>query len=219
MTSGVTALVFKPSEEGEPALPDLQVRCHSSSAPNYIAMEVDHSPWSFAPDRSSMEELVFTFEGLYQGLTRMASSVSSSSAPRRRRHAWLAVAGVCALLLALGGLYFIAAEPGGTAPLMEASTVATPCPVATEMEVSASDISFASTQDGGPVVPSRPMPKLPYKGQRRPPCVPEVEVEIIGACWIPHKLEAPCPKELHEHQGKCYVPNMVAPAPPSSLGK
>ncbi|HLM48191.1 MAG TPA: hypothetical protein VK458_30280 [Myxococcaceae bacterium] len=48
--------------------------------------------------------------------------------------------------------------------------------------------------------------------------MPHIEVKLIGGCWGPHELKAPCPGSLHEHQGECYVPMFSAKPPPSSLG-
>jgi hypothetical protein len=66
---------------------------------------------------------------------------------------------------------------------------------------------------------ARPLPKEPFKGQKRPPCTRYAEVELVGACWAPHKLKAPCPETLFEHQGECYLPSFSAKPPPSSLGQ
>jgi hypothetical protein len=75
------------------------------------------------------------------------------------------------------------------------------------------------TADAGQSVIARPLPKEPFKGQKRPPCHRYAEVELIGACWMPHELKAPCPDVLYEHQGKCYSPTLAAKPPPSSLGQ
>jgi hypothetical protein len=60
---------------------------------------------------------------------------------------------------------------------------------------------------------------VPAVAQRRPPCKPRVEVEIMGACWVPHELKAPCPEELYEYQGKCYTTSMQTPRTPQSIGE
>jgi hypothetical protein len=73
--------------------------------------------------------------------------------------------------------------------------------------------------DGGPSVLARPFPPKPYKGQRRPPCKPRVEVELMGACWVPHKLTAPCPEDLYEHKGECFTASMASPPLPRSIGQ
>lgn len=65
---------------------------------------------------------------------------------------------------------------------------------------------------------ARPLPREPFKGQKRPPCTRYAEVEWVGACWLPHELKAPCPDVLYEDQGKCDSPAFSARPPPSSLG-
>ena len=79
--------------------------------------------------------------------------------------------------------------------------------------------SLVDTLTQGETVLARPRPREPFKGQKRPPCTRYAEVEIIGACWTPHELKAPCPDVLYEHQGKCYVPAFSAKPPPQSLGQ
>jgi hypothetical protein len=64
---------------------------------------------------------------------------------------------------------------------------------------------------------ARPLPSEPFKGQKRPPCTRYVQVELVGACWGPHELKAPCPDELYEHKGKCYLPILASKPPPQSL--
>ncbi len=51
------------------------------------------------------------------------------------------------------------------------------------------------------------------------PCTRYTEVELVGACWAPHEIKAPCPEDLFEHQGKCYMPTFSAKPPPSALGQ
>ncbi len=75
-----------------------------------------------------------------------------------------------------------------------------------------------TTPQGQPVL-ARPLPKEPFKGQKRPPCTRYTEVELVGACWAPHKLKAPCPEDLFEYQGECFMPTFSAKPPPSSLGQ
>ncbi|WP_245815021.1 hypothetical protein [Cystobacter ferrugineus] len=78
---------------------------------------------------------------------------------------------------------------------------------------------LVDTADAGQSVLARPLPREPFKGQKRPPCTRYAEVELVGACWLPHELKAPCPDVLYEHQGKCYSPAFSAKQPPSSLGQ
>ncbi|QRN94509.1 hypothetical protein JRI60_36075 [Archangium violaceum] len=78
---------------------------------------------------------------------------------------------------------------------------------------------LVDTADAGESVLARPLPREPFKGQKRPPCTRYAEVELVGACWLPHELKAPCPDVLYEYQGKCYLPAFSAKPPPQSLGQ
>jgi hypothetical protein len=51
-----------------------------------------------------------------------------------------------------------------------------------------------------------PMPETPFKEQRKPPCIPDLQVEIRGGCWNELSRTAPCPRSSAEYQGKCYLP-------------
>jgi hypothetical protein len=54
------------------------------------------------------------------------------------------------------------------------------------------------------------VPKQPFKGQMRPPCGPFITIN--GGCWgtsadSKHNvLRAPCPDEMYESDGYCFVP-------------
>ncbi len=65
-TSGATTLVLKPSaqdEKGPVRRPgDWRVRFISSASPGYLALDVEHSPRSIAPDKHSVESLVWVQE-------------------------------------------------------------------------------------------------------------------------------------------------------------
>ncbi|ATB42821.1 hypothetical protein CYFUS_008300 [Cystobacter fuscus] len=65
---------------------------------------------------------------------------------------------------------------------------------------------FADGQDLALAVIAYPMPETPFKEQRKPPCLEGTETEIRGGCWIQHKLDAPCPRNTAEYQGKCFIP-------------
>jgi hypothetical protein len=75
------------------------------------------------------------------------------------------------------------------------------------------------TPDAGESVLARSLPSEPFKGQKRPPCSKYSQVELVGGCWLPHKLKAPCPEDLFEHKGECYVPVFSAKPSPQSLGE
>lgn len=45
----------------------------------------------------------------------------------------------------------------------------------------------------------------PTKDQLRPPCDPDIHVELNGACWIPLALPR-CPEgKAFSHEGRCYA--------------
>ncbi|WP_257453226.1 hypothetical protein [Archangium lipolyticum] len=230
-TSGAPALVLKPAarDEGRTGpLSDLRVRIITSASPGYDAMEVEQTPWSVAPDRQSVESLVSTLEDVHEAVGRMARAFTAESGPRRLRwHPGWGLAGaaaVGALLFALFRLSSVSQLPSGPEPVANAP----PAPVshgdqggpkATGMPDPVNDGWLADSTSQGEHVLARPLPQEPFKGQKRPPCTRYTEVELIGACWVPHELKAPCPDNLYEHQGKCYLPIFSVKPPPQSLGQ
>jgi hypothetical protein len=212
-TSGATALVFKPPDEEGAARPrNWRVRLISSASPGYMALEVEESPWSVAPGKHSVEALLFLFEGVREGVRRMARAFPDIQEPRPRwRLAVASAAAVCTLLFTLVRLAPEFQPPGGPEPLASPAT-GTPHPI--------SSGSLVDTTDAGEPVIARPLPSEPFQGQKRPPCKRLTETELVGACWTPHALKAPCPDELYEYQGMCYVPAFSAKKPlPQSLGQ
>ena len=102
-TSGAEALVLKPTgeeEAGPVSRTDWQVRCISSASPSYLALEVERSPWTVAPDKRSVEELVCVLEAVRDSVRRMACLVSADNEPRPRWRPWLVLAGAAITLLA-----------------------------------------------------------------------------------------------------------------------
>ncbi|HEX8818824.1 MAG TPA: hypothetical protein VF794_02770 [Archangium sp.] len=215
-TTGATALVRKHAPE-ERAAPRRHWRVFLGSwaSRGYSALEVEHTDWARAQDRQSAESLLPTLEGVLEEVRLMAHAVSGPPEPRLRWRLGLggvSAATVCALLLVLVRL----------APLSQPPS-APPAPLSHEVPTAAGTSDFraalADTTPQGQPVLTRPLPKEPFKGQKRPPCTRYTEVELVGACWMPHKLKAPCPEDLFEYQGECYVPSFSAKPPPSSLGQ
>jgi hypothetical protein len=147
----------------------------------------------------------------------MARVLSDAHEPRLRWRLGLGVvsaATVGVLLIALVRLTSVSQAPSAPpAPLSHG--------VHTAAGTSESDFDawLSDTTPEGQTVLARPLPKEPLKGQKRPPCTRYTEVELVGACWAPHELKAPCPDTLFEYQGKCYLPSFSAKPPPSSLGQ
>jgi len=226
-TSGAPTLVREATEgekRGEPQ-PVVKVRIISSGG--YDAMEVEQTPRSVAPERQSVESLVATLEDVQEAVGRMARALSASSGrhPRERQQyprlvrPTVAMA-VCALAFVLGR--HVPVSPPPSAP--EPGVSVAPAPIRHEVTVDTEvpptgNGRLLEAPDGGVPALAHPFPRKPYKGQRRPPCKPRVEVEIMGACWIPHELKAPCPEDLYEYQGKCYTTSMQPPATPQSVGE
>ncbi|ATB40547.1 hypothetical protein CYFUS_005996 [Cystobacter fuscus] len=215
-TSGATALVRKHAAE-EVAAPgkDWRVVFGAWASRGYSVMEVEHTDWARAQDRQSAESLLLTLEGVLEEARRMARAVAEPREPRlwwRLGMGVVSTATLCALLLAwVASLSHSPNTP--PAPMSHEE------PTAVEVPTASIDRVLADTTPEEPFVLVRPLPKAPYKGQKRPPCARYSEVELVGGCWMPHELKAPCPDSLHEYQGKCYVPSFSAKSPPSSLGQ
>ena len=147
--------------------------------------------------------------------TAPGMAVSAPPKPRIRWRLGLGVVSavtVCVLLFALVRLSPVSQPPSTPpAPLSPEALTST--------ETSDFNAWLADTPLQGQPMFGRPLPKEPFEGQKRPPCTRYTEVELVGACWAPHKLNAPCPDELFEHQGECYMPSFSAKPPPSSLGQ
>ncbi|WNG53914.1 hypothetical protein F0U59_03245 [Archangium gephyra] len=215
-TSGATALVRKHvAEEGRGPRKDWRVFLGSWASRGYSVMEVEHTDWARAQDRQTAESLLHTLEGALEEVRRMVRVMSDSHEPRLRwRLGWGVASAVtgCALLLALVRLVPVSQPPSALpAPLSHEEPTA--------VETSDFDAWLADTTPPGQPMLARPLPKEPLKGQKRPPCTRYTEVELVGACWAPHKLKAPCPDTLFEYQGECYLPSFSAKPPPSSLGQ
>jgi hypothetical protein len=211
-TSGATALVFKPAAEKDAVpLQDWRVCITSSASSGCIAMEVVESPWSLAPNKHVMEALVFLFEGVHKAVGYMARAIPEDYELRSRWRLVLgaaSAAAVCALLFALVRLSPVSPPAPGSDEV----------PTATE-KPSSFRAYLADTAPQEQFVFAWPLPREPFKGQKRPPCNRRSEVELVGGCWAPHKLKAPCPEDLFEYQGECYIPAFSAKPPPQSLGR
>jgi hypothetical protein len=224
-TSGAPALVLKhvaKEEEGTEPLSDVGVRISSSASSGYDAMEVEKTPWSVAPDRQSVESMVSTLEDVHKAVDRMAHASSASDEPRPRRHLNLALPGavaLCALGFILGRHVPVSQPPSGSASLAGTEPTPPSLEVPTDTWEPLDEMALLETTDGGLLALARPLPSKPYPGQKRPPCKPRLEVEFNGGCWVPHKEKAPCPEDLFEVQGQCYMASMQPPPMPQSVGQ
>jgi len=215
-TSGATALVRKhAAEESGAPRRDWRVLLGSWASGGYSAMEVEHTDWARAQDRQSAESLLLTLEGVREEVRCMTRVLSDTHEPRLRWRLGLGVVGaatVGAVLFALVRLAPVFHLPSTPPPPLSDE-------VHTATETSDFRAGLADTSPQGQTVLARPLPKQPFKGQKRPPCTRYTEVELVGACWMPHEIKAPCPEDLFEYQGKCFVPSFSAKPPPSSLGQ
>ncbi len=220
-TSGAPALVLKPAEGGAVPLKDWRVSLISSASPDYVALEVEDTPHVVAPDKHSVESLVCTFEEVREEVGRMDRAFAAAREPRARWRLGLAgAAAVGALLCVLARLAPVSQSSSDPEPVASTASAPTGHDVpATETPAHSSSGTLVDTTPQEESVLARPLPREPFKGQKRPPCTRYAEVELIGACWTPHKLKAPCPDVLYEYQGECYVPAFSAKPPPSSLGQ
>ncbi|HYO57916.1 hypothetical protein [Archangium sp.] len=219
-TSGATALVLKlPAEQGAAALKDWRVSLISSSASSgYVAMQVEHTPWSRSPDRHSVESLVFTFEGVREAVRRMARAVPETYEPRPWWRLGLGVASaaaVCALLFALVRL-----APRVPAPERPGADGERPVSAMSHEEPTAAGVAvedapaLVQTARPNPSAITYPLPAKPFRNQAKAPCLPRKgEVEINGGCWVELAKRPPCYDDQAEHQGKCYMPVAERPKP------
>jgi hypothetical protein len=215
-TSGGTALVRKhTAEEGAASRGDWVVVLGCWASRGYSSMDVVLTGWARALDKQSAEALLFTLEAVLEEVRRMLRAVSGPPEPRFRWRGVVGAATVCALLFALVRLAPVSQPPSAPpAPLGHEALTAAETP-----DFDAWLANAADAEDAGQSVFARPLPKEPLKGQKRPPCTRYVEVELVGACWAPHKLKAPCPQTLFEHEGECFLPSLNAKPSPSSLGQ
>ncbi len=142
--------------------------------------------------------------------------------------AWLSLASAAVV----GGLLVVASSallrhgPNSPAPLERSPDIAehvreTPSPEAPDGGVG--DETLASmVQAPRPGTPSYmlglPMPKAPLPGQRRPPCDPDAEKVINGACWAGPigTKKPPCGAVMFDHEDGCYIPSVNVPRQPTS---
>ncbi|HSP79784.1 MAG TPA: hypothetical protein VLQ93_14725 [Myxococcaceae bacterium] len=62
-------------------------------------------------------------------------------------------------------------------------------------------------------VPEGPIGLLQQRHRQQQP---QKEDEQRG-CWIPHRLKAPCPEDIFEYKGECYMVSMETQPLPQSL--
>ncbi|WP_309895764.1 hypothetical protein [Archangium sp.] len=224
-TSGAAALLIKLTAKQAAALKkSWRVFIGYWAEEGFFSLQAEHTPWSRAQDRQSVESLLFTFAAVLDGVRRMGRAVPDIREPRPRWHLGLALAGA----VAIGALLFTLVRPALVSKppnCPEPMASAAPAPVSTEVLTTTERPDplvrswSVDTMPQGQSVFALPFPRERFKGQKRPPCTPYVQVELVGGCWVPHKLKAPCPGDLYEHQGECYLPVLATKPPPQSVGQ
>jgi len=224
-SSEAAALLLKLTAEQVAALgKSWRVFLDYCASGGFLAMRVERTPWSRSPDRQSVESLLFTFAAVLDGVRHMARVVPDIREPRPRWHLGLALAGA----VALGALLFVLVRPAPVSPPPsgpDPMASAAPAPVRAEVPTTTEKPDplvsswVVKVTPQGQSVFALPFPRERFKGQKRPPCTRYSEVELVGGCWVPHELKAPCPGDLYEHQGKCYLPVLATQPPPQSLGQ
>ena len=207
---GATALVYKPAagdEAGLKSLPEWWARYICSSAPAYIAVELERSPESVAPDNRSAEALEIMLEDMQAGLRRMERALSAASKARFPWHLGGVLAGaaaVCALFFSRVHLAPEPSPPSYPEPLVSAplSPLRPDVPTATEPPDPFTNGLLPDTTPPGETVLARPLPREPFKGQKRPPCTRHVEVGNQRCLLGTSQAQGPVPGRALRAQGR-----------------
>lgn len=185
--------------------------------PPFFALEVELAPDSQAP---AFHELPLMFDLLKGALGHVRTQDRAevhAHLTRKPQGAWPK------RLLARGPWLFAGAGVAVAAglaltlwPCPPESTQTQQAPAVAEAALD-EPIAFTDMEDATPQVIGYPMPKAPFKEQRKPPCLEGTEVEIRGGCWVPLEYRPPCPRSTAEFEGKCYMPVRKKDPPPTSL--
>ncbi|MFL5344454.1 MAG: serine/threonine protein kinase [Hyalangium sp.] len=161
--------------------------------------------------------------------TPAAADTASTPGPRFRWHwpAWASTA-----VAALGGgliasaLLLIAIHGGSEGPVPTPAparepdvALEQPAPEVPDGGVAAEVLASAARipRDVSPYTTiSATMPKQPFPGQKKPPCEPRAEREVLGACWSILKMTPPCAAAGFDYNGECLRAVMVEPRQPAS---
>jgi serine/threonine protein kinase len=130
------------------------------------------------------------------------------------------VAGALLLLVLLGGSE-LGRRPGvETEPPPIAEHIReTPAPEAPDGGVAEEALASAVVvpKDVMPYVSlGMGFPKKPFPGQKKPPCSPRFEREVLGVCWSILKGTPPCELDAFDREGECLRAVIVQPRPPAS---
>ncbi|EPX62523.1 hypothetical protein D187_008711 [Cystobacter fuscus DSM 2262] len=228
--TGAPALVLQHTDRQALDVPvaDWTLRLSSSVSPAYLSLEVESAPED-ADAQDVGEELDFLLYDLHEVVTRTlrnpetlrhlrALHVPTARAAPPATPAWLrpafgAVLTACFALLLLRAGNSAQVEDWSSRPELVTARRDAGWDAGGDL----TGLLLTDTVDVGPVVLARPMPKKPFDVQKRPPCNKALEEEHFDGCWVETKKSAPCPDELYELEGKCFLPAAKPQQRPASL--
>ncbi|MFY0567090.1 hypothetical protein ACN28E_25075 [Archangium lansingense] len=226
--TGAPALVLQRTARQEDATPlaDWTVRVTSSVSPAFLALEVESAPVDGLPADvveefvvmlGDAEQLANTVADRHETMPHLRRPVFARQlvtpppTPRPSTRNWQSpsLAAGLAALAATAVLYL-----GGSRSGLELRHDAGAALAQSDLDAwwggddAATGLALTSTTDDAPILLARALPKKPFSNQKRPPCKvkEKLEVELFGGCWVPHRQSAPCPDELYEYEGVCYLP-------------
>ncbi|ATB34909.1 protein kinase [Cystobacter fuscus] len=215
--TGAPALVLVPNASTRAPRTAWTVRSRSEVSPPYFAVEVESSPGA---STRALHELTLLYIGLSGAMAsvedREDTAAFLSRAPRstprpspRRRALTVGLVTLGGLALGMGMmLLWLRTSAPMEATLGEQEGIT----------VSGEAVNWATlTASTGSTTIGYPLPPAPLKGQHKPPCTEETEVEINGGCWVTLERRAPCGRGYAEYQGKCYMPVKDPPPEPRSI--
>jgi hypothetical protein len=216
--TGAFALVVRPGRAGTwgPRTP-WTVRVTAETSPPFLALEVEHAPKAEALALSELTRMFIRLSGALACVEERADTgahLTREPLPRPlRREAsrgkWqhVGVGALAAVALVLGAVALWPRSPKSTDKWSPGEGEA----------VRDEPVAWVDLQDDTQPGIGYPMPRAPFEGQRKPPCLKGTEVELHGGCWVPLEYKAPCPKSTAELNDKCYMPVRQKPPEPRSL--
>ncbi|WNG49177.1 hypothetical protein F0U60_37475 [Archangium minus] len=232
--TGRPALVVQRTDRqaDDAPLADWQVRVTSSVSPAFLALEVERAPEGGDP-LDVAGELVFMLEDAAQAadttvnrpetmqhlLSAARPTPRISQSPRAERAFWRrpAFAAAAAALAAAALLHLSGSSRPGPAGLDAGDELALADDAGWGGSEAATGLVLTNMADSEPIILTRALPKKPFTNQKRPPCDKQLEVELRGGCWVPHKTPAPCPDRLYEFEGSCYLPAAKPETSPAAV--
>ncbi len=194
----------------------------AADVPILPTASAQHTDRSFSSSDGSEDEEVLSD-------TDRATSPTSSTSTQEEHHpgnemlrswlSWASAAVVGGLLVLFGShLHCTVSEQVPAPPVMATQEeVIQFAPDAGVGEEVLQAIEGLPTAGVAPAAIGRELPKQPFPSQRKPPCEPRLETEIMGACWVRVGSEsAPCGTKMFDWDGKCFTPSFTAPRQPTS---